>query len=364
MRRLKIKILLVCSMVCWVLCCKVALAGNNFSAKVPVVSQSAGDRSEALSQALASVLVKVSGSLDAPMSDLGIEAMANASQYVSQFRYMQASEQEKEAGVTLFLKADFDAGRIRELIKSSGLTVWPENRPQVLIWAIADTPEEGRGPIIDLGHPLINGLLGRADERGLPVLLPLWDLDDQLMLPNDALWSLDDDAIMAAAARYDVNTVLAARYSQTTTGRWFANWQLHHTDQLFTYDAQTQEIASLGGAAIDPVVDYLAKRYAVSASSDESEVLQVLHLSGIHDYGAYQSALNYLARLPLIGEAKLVALRGDHMVLHVSLAGSWEQLDNALALDRKVRSVMGELDAMALSVLGSPSSPARYQWVN
>lgn len=365
MRRLTIKALLACWLACWASWCSVIwAAGNNFSAKVPVASQSASDRSEALSQALASVLIKVSGTLDAPISDLGVEAMANASQYVSQFRYMQASEQEKEAGVNLFLKADFDAGRIRELIKNSGATVWPENRPQVLIWAIADTPEEGRGSITDPEHPLIRGILSRAVDRGLPVLLPLWDLDDQLMLPNDALWSLDGEVIMAAAARYGVNTVLAARYSQTTTGRWFANWQLHHLDQRFTYDAQTSEPDSLGATAIDPVVDYLAKRYAVSASNDESEVLQVLHLSGIHDYGAYQSALNYLARLPLIGEAKLVALRSDYMVVHVSLAGSWEQLDDALALDRKLRSVMGELDAMALSVLGSSSSPARYQWVN
>lgn len=361
MRRLSVKAFTFC----WVFCSVVTWAGSsNFAAKVPVASQSASDRRAALSEALASVLVKVSGSVDAPATELGIKALANADQYVSQFRYLQANEQEREEGVELFLKADFDSGRVRDLIKSSGATVWPENRPQVLIWAIADTPQQGRNPILDPEHPLVKGMLERAASRGLPALLPLWDLDDQILMSNEALWGLDDAAIMAASARYDVNTVLAARYSQASDGRWFANWQLHHIGEVSVYETQALDSGVLAASAVDPVVAYLAKRYAISASNDEGEVLQVLHLSGIGDYESYQRALKYLNALPLIGEAKLVAMRNDYIVLHVSLSGSWEQLNNALALDRKVASVMGELGAMALSTLGSPDDPARYTWVN
>ncbi len=360
MRRLIKTAVVICVMFCgadaWA-------ASNNFAAKVPAAGQSSSDRRAALSQALARVLVKVSGDLDAPATELGAKAIANADQYVLQFRYLQANEQEREAGITLFLKADFDPGRVRELIKNSGVTVWPENRPQVLIWAIADTPEEGRNPITDPDHPLVKAMLARAAERGLPALLPLWDLDDQLLLSNEALWSLDDEAIMAASARYDVNTVLAARYSKTSRERWFANWQLHHIDELSVYETQTQDPAMLAAAAIDPAVDYLAERYAVSASTNADEVLQVVHLSGVNDYASYQRALKYFNALPLVGEAKLVAMRRDSMVFNISLAGSWVQLNNALALDRKVVPAMGELDALALSVLGSPESPARYQWL-
>lgn len=334
-----------------------------FSAQVPVASQSTADRKTALVQAMANVLVKVSGSLDAPATELGMKAQANAGSYVQQFRYIQPTQSMREQGITLLLKADFDPGKVRQLLKESGQGVWPMNRPQALIWAIEDTPERGRQIITDPEHPLVKSLVARANERGLPVLLPLWDLDDQILLSEEHLWAQDEEAILAASARYDVNTVLSARYSQTSSQQWYATWQFHHAGERRSYDYNTFDASELGTVGLDPLVAFLAERYAVQSATDENEHLQVMTLSGVSDYKDYERALDYLAKQPLIQQVALVAVRDNQLVLHILLSASWAQLNDALALDRKIRLLNPPEDLQAEAMLGAPGRPAQFQWL-
>ena len=334
-----------------------------FSAQVPVASQSIADRKAALVQAMANVLIKVSGSLDAPATELGLKAQANAGSYVQQFRYIQPNQKMLEQGITLLLKADFDPGKVRQLLKESGRGVWPMNRPQALIWAIEDTPEGGRQIITDPEHPLVKALVARANTRGLPVLLPLWDLDDQILLSAEQLWTQDDEAILAASSRYDVNTVLSARYSQTSSEEWFATWQFHHADERRSYDYSTFVYSELGSVGVDPLVAFLAERYAVQSATDEGEQLQVMVLSGVDNYRHYEEVLSYLLKQPLIRQVALVAVREDQLVLHILLSASWEQLSDALALDRKIRLLNPPEDLLSQSMLGAPDRPAQFQWL-
>ncbi|HEY7774869.1 MAG TPA: DUF2066 domain-containing protein [Marinagarivorans sp.] len=334
-----------------------------FSAQVPVSSQSANDRKAALSQAMASVLVKVSGSLDAPESEQGRIAQANAGAYVQQYRYVQPTQKQREQGFTLLLKADFDPDKVRALLKDSGQGVWPSNRPQTLIWAIEDTPENGRQIIADPENPRVAALFERAQARGLPILWPLWDLDDQFMLPAESLWALDDEAILAASARYDVNTVLIARYSETTSGEWFATWQFYHAGEQRSYDYRTLNEGELGALGIDPLVAFLAQRYAVQNSTDDSELLQVVALQGVDNYHQYSVALEYLEKQSLIRQVSLVGVRDSELTLHILLSGSWQQLADALALDRKVQLLNPPDNLQAQSVLGAPDYPAQLLWL-
>ena len=254
LRRASYWLSLIMMVACGGLCQAVAASESYFAARAPVASQSASDRQQALQVALAEVLVKVSGQPSLSEHAAARQALANAGRYVQQFRYVQPSDAERAAGAQLMLTADFDPALVRKLSKASGLGLWPVNRPEVLLWAIAHTPEAGRQIITDPEHPLLSALLAEAERRGLPVLLPLWDLDDQFMLSASQLWQLDETALMAASARYDVTAVLAARYSQTSDGQWLASWQFQHAQEELSYEATTANSADLPAAAVAPVV--------------------------------------------------------------------------------------------------------------
>jgi hypothetical protein len=259
------------------------------------------------------------------------------------------------------LNAEFDSGLIQDIVKRSGKSVWPVNRPQVLIWAMEDGVD-GRQLIADPSHPIMSALLDYAGVRGLPTLLPLWDLDDQIVLNDEQLWSMDEEAIMAASARYDTTTVLMARYTQTSDGQWFTSWQFNHAGERRVYDIRTPNFADLDSAALDPLVNYLAERYAVSSVTDEQEHLQSIQVHGVQSYAAYQSVLAYLSKQPLITQLKLIGVEGDQLTLQILLAASWQQLNNAFALDRKLQPINENLSAYQLSTLGAPDAPAQYQW--
>ena len=101
----------------------------------------------------------------------------------------------------------------------------------------------------------------------------------------------------------------------------------------------------------------------MQSASDENEHLQVMTLNGVSDYKDYDSALDYLAKQPLIQQVALVAVRDNQLVLHILLSASWAQLSDALALDRKIRLLNPPEDLQAEAMLGAPGRPAQFQWL-
>ncbi|MDZ7923514.1 MAG: DUF2066 domain-containing protein [Marinagarivorans sp.] len=337
-----------------------AVAGENyFSARIPVANQETSVRQEAIQKALEQVVIKISGRLDAPTK---ITDIKDASRYLRQFRYSAPSDVEREAGVVTLLQVEFDAAMVRNLLKSSGLNLWPENRPQVLVWAIEDSIDGGRQLITNPKHPIILELLAQAQLRGLPILLPLWDLDDQLLLNDEQLWSFDSESLLSASSRYDVNTILAARYTETSLGEWLGSWQLMHADVLRSYDVRSPSLTDMAVAAINPAVDLLVERYAVNTSAVDAGELKNVVVKGITNYAQYQSALAYLKKQPLISSVSLVAIKGDELHFKVSMSASWQQLNNAFALDRTLRLQTPALEPWQMSTLGTEAMPAVYQW--
>ncbi len=342
-----------------------AQAGSYFSARVPVASQNTDDRKQALKAALAQVLIKASGDKSAPSAPEAAAALNNADRYMQQFRYAKPTEQELSEGHSVFLKADFDPQLVKQFIKSSGLGLWPENRPQVLIWAIEHTPDVERSIITDPEHPALRALAARAEERGLPILLPLWDLDDQLMLSSEQLWRFDSDALMDAASRYNATSILSARYSQTSEGKWLASWQFQHAGEAMQYDLSTGIYDELAPAGIDPVVKYLSENYAVhttGVAGGEGQPQKQIALTGVDTYPKYQAAFAYLSKQPLLSNVELIALKRDTLIVSAVLLSGWSQFDSALALDQKMQPANDHIQPSQHALLGSPELPAQYTW--
>lgn len=360
-----VRVMVVLVMVLFQPAYTLAQTPSYFSARVPVASQSSDDRKQALKAALAKVLIKVSGDKRAPSASESATALNNASRYLQQFRYAKPTGQELAEGKTLFLKADFDPQLVKQFIKSSGLGLWPENRPQVLIWAIEHTPDVERSIITDPEHPALRALAAQAEERGLPILMPQWDIDDQLMLSSEQLWRFDSNALTDAASRYNATSILAARYSQTSEGKWLASWQFQHAGEVMQYDLSTGIYDELAPAGIDPIVKYLSENYAVHSAAvsgvgEQSEMH--IALQGIDTYPKYQAALAYLSKQPLLSNVELIALKRDMLIVSAVLLSDWSQFDNALALDQKMQPANDNIQPSQYTLLGSRELPAQYIW--
>lgn len=336
---------------------------NYYTASVPVSSQSTQARERAASLGLLEVLIRVSGSRDVNQNPAIRQALGRASGLMEQFHYAQQRDEHGQSQEALVMT--FSPSVIEQLLRDAEQPFWPINRPNTLVWLVEDHPEEGKILINDPEAPMVRGLRSAAAERGLPLRWPLLDLEDRLQINAEQVWALEEEAVLAAARRYNVDTVLVGRYTRTSAGQWWATWEFFHRGTSRIYDLRADDVKEVGLGAVNPLADFLADRYSVGPGGADEPQLLVQVLS-VESFRAYRGVLDYLAQLALVSNLQLQAVEGSEMVLTLEINGSIEQLNNALSLDRKILPEPSTQQPTApwLAVpLGTPENPLKLRWV-
>lgn len=173
--------------------------------KVSVDNKSSRELSNGTRAALEQLLVKITGQQDISDYQAVDAILRNANRYLRAYRFTE------EQG-DLFLVAEFDRELIETELVKQGLPIWGSRRPDALLWlAIEDADGERR--IVDDGNQseLARMTRRQAETRGVPLALPLMDLDDTLTINGYDVWGLFPEQLVNAASRYNVDYVLAAR---------------------------------------------------------------------------------------------------------------------------------------------------------
>jgi hypothetical protein len=203
-----------------------------------------------------------------------------------------------------------------------------------MVWAAIDG-DDGRVQILsaDSTHPLALALKARAELRGLPLVLPAMDLDDELAVPVDAVVGGVTLVLREAAMRYRADGMLILRLRGPAPGPWRLDGRivLPDDDQAFRVEVATPE--QLAAAAVDPAVRMLVARYAVQAGEQGFLAFRIDGVSNLDDYAA---VVRYLQGLEFID--RVAVDRVDHHALHVSLVTRtpWAQLKDLLDLDGRL----------------------------
>lgn len=150
-----------------------------------------GDMTAAQSQALGDVLVKVTGKRDILTQPDVVKALAAPADYVQQYSY-------QDIGSVKFLKADFNVAKVNALVGQSKFALLGPVRPQVAIWLVVD---EGERRILpdQSGDGWSEALRTQTQAMGLPVSLPLMDLDDNMAVNATDVWGRFADPVLQAS---------------------------------------------------------------------------------------------------------------------------------------------------------------------
>lgn len=336
-----------------------------------VVGQSLDERRQAAGKALATVVVRVSGQKQALDSGEVKAALARPDLYVEAFRYESGNATLERDGVQVpatTLVLNFSRVSIENLLRQAGLPLWPANRPAVLVWLVTDDPEAGREMIsLQDNGPLAAAVQAEARARGLPLVLPLMDLEDQVALNADDLWNLDQAVIEEASARYGVGAVLVGRYSEASSGRWMSAWMLLHKQDRQLFDTEGGSDAEVLQYALNATGDYLAGIYAINTRGGAVDAV-MMEIEQVDAFDDYASALAYLQALAMVRELDVVAVEGARVRVLLRTEGEISQLRNALELDRRLSPMMPATSGGAVSLpqelapAGSEQNPLRYRW--
>ncbi|MFK8016265.1 MAG: DUF2066 domain-containing protein [Gammaproteobacteria bacterium] len=269
--------------------------------------------------ALSRVLVRVTGQRDIARDSAAGPIIDQADRFVQQFTYRGSDA----------LWVAFDGPVLERAVGDAGLAVWNRDRPSILVWLAIDRGDGARALLgANDEDPVKEAVEAAATARGVALIWPLLDSADLSAASLADVWGGYGDNVEAASARYRPGVVLVGRLRGRAGQALYGNWDLQTGGDAQRYRGGAK-------AGIDQVADFLVQRLATSGSIATTTSLTV---SGIRDVAAYSDTLDYLVRLSLTDNVKLIAVQDDTFVFEVDLLGETSRLRSAIDVGRMLVS--------------------------
>lgn len=314
-----------------------ARVDNLYAAEVPMQSGSRGLQN-AFDAALSQVLVKVTGRREAGANPEIAVAIGDTSRYVQQYRIDADNE----------VWVQFDEVALRRALDGIGTSLWGAERPSTLVWLVIDdgsgrrhllgaeraadpaTEDPFRASAEDEQLVLVREqLLAAADERGMPLMLPLADSGELSSIPLRDVWGGFTESLVEASKRYSPDAVLVGRARSAMFGEMDVRWTLLMDDERFSWEG---DLAS----GPDDVADFFAGRLATSADSSSEILLSVDDVNSLDGYGRLSA---YLDNLDLVDELSVDRIREDRVVFRLKIRGDTDRLMRSIALQRILQPI-------------------------
>lgn len=294
-----------------------------YSAATPVPDQSAKARKGAFSRDLAQVLVKVSGNPDVAHVSALASILDNAGNLVVEYRYRNVPLAQ---GGGQELWAHFDSKAVDHALAQAGQGTWGRGRPTVVAWVLnaqsilADNPND----------PVVTAMRKSANQRGLPLVLPLMDLTDQKRVSRFDIRTLFLPALRAASSRYDARAMLIGDIRTADVGVT-SQWTLVFGRSTAPYQLTAATPQAAGAQAVAQAATLLARQLAYVGGGGSGGEIRVV-VAGIHSLSDLTQVEQVFTGVPGVSTATLAAVRGEVVRFRVAFAGSPDDLARALTV--------------------------------
>ena len=289
--------------------------------------------------ALGQLLPRVTGRLDAALEPALADLLQNAEDYVEQIGALDRET----------LLVTFDARAIEEALIARDQPIWGPERPLTLLWLAIDTGQGERGILaageamtdispefLELQANFRDQLSSVAEERGLPLSLPLMDLQDMSALSYIDIVGGFTDQLSKASIRYGADAVLTGLARVTRSGV-NVQWTLLKDGGRF----------ALGGTLMRDGLNRLADLYAAEFSTFggvRTTLITVLGIETLEDYGRVMRYLESLSLLEAVGAEEFV---DGALSIRVYARGGTTVLERVLALGNILTPAVVPLDQVA-----------------
>ncbi len=307
-----------------------------YSVEQPVAAQSDAERTRAASEGLLVVLTRLTGLVSVPRNEWIAAALARPSAYYNRFVF--TSKPLPNGGEQRYVRVTFQSAAIQTLLREAGLPVWWSKRPTVMAWVVVDTSGERQILSSASRHPLVSALRERGQLRGLPLVLPLMDLDDNLAVSAADVWGKVGQSLDAAASRYDADIVLVGRITRNpgfllTTQPYRGDWEVWVDGRPMAENFSAANAAEAAALGLDMIANRLAEQFAVLPRPLQ---VQRLAVAGLADTASYAEFMRYLESLEFIDRVAVTALAPDALQIAVASRAQAEQLEMLLTAEGRL----------------------------
>jgi hypothetical protein len=332
-------VLLVCLL--WIApAVSTAAAGSLFESEVVVSSQSPAERGSALRAALAEVLVRVAGRNNVLDTDPARALLEDPGKLVQQYRYYTRPGSEPPV---LVMWVQFDEASIRQGLQQQGVSYWGQERPDTLVWLAVE--DRGRRYVVaaDDDSDVRQQVELAARQRGVPIVFPLMDLEDQSRARFTDIWGGFFDNVLLASERYNPQAILIGRLNRSASGGWSSRWHLQVGGKPAAWTDSRNDLALLSQQGIDTAADILASQFAVSSGGAGDSSSVTIKVSGVNSLADYARINAYLEALTSVTHLQLKQVNGPTLQYSLQLNGSLQDLTRTVSIGSVLEPAAGEM---------------------
>ena len=307
-----------------------------YDIEIDVASQTDAERRRAASAALGELLKRLTGLRDIPASPAVDAALQRPGDYYTRFEFATR----KVPGTTsrTVLEVYFDPPTVLALLRRAELPVWGADRPTILAWVAVQRGEERAIMAASDTGEVTAALDRRARQRGLPLSLPVMDLQDFEVSPAD-VWGRFWERVNGASARYAPDLLLIGRI-RAGADHTRSDWQLRARadparrgesfDDTATaaFQVEAEDPAAVVRRAVDHVAEALAQRLAVRGNLDTIRIA----VYGAQTLRGYASLLDYLESREYIQRLDVTVVEPQQIELLVQSRSDRRQLGELLSV--------------------------------
>ncbi len=282
-------------------------------------------RNDAIKLAMAGLLTRITGRRDASL-DPALQPLIDG----AAGRYLQSYGLDRQGRP----QVGFNAIEVDRTLEDLNYPVWGAERPLTLLWVAVDDGTGARAllPANDadsdaapemakLLTDLRTELLAVADERGLPIALPLLDIEDLDDVSFADVWGGFDDRIQAASARYRPDVILVGRVRPSVFG---------NEVQWLVLAGGTRRL--IGGTAVRDGLDAVADLYAAELGVVGGGGTTRVTVLDVTTPGDYAHVISYLEGLSVLQSVDVESFDRGALSLRVTGRGDAQVLERVLAL--------------------------------
>lgn len=176
-----------------------------YEVKIPVASQAADARTDAIREGFRDVLMRLTGDLNIDKNKFLRASIDKAEYYVQEYSY--SAPEVSSSTYTLNIK--YNEADVKRLLKKNGMKPLSSIRPLVLVWLATinshhDTDIMGG----DAGGPQLEKFTTMGQRIGLPLIFPVMDMTDMNNITAENVTTLSLPEIRAASKRYQPDALL------------------------------------------------------------------------------------------------------------------------------------------------------------
>ena len=344
---------------------KAVVVTGLYDVEYPVPNQSRQVRNAVFAKGLEEVLIRVSGN----RSIFREIKPASASTYVQQYSYLEKAPDEKgNAGsqsratepvaVSYRLKVQYNAGKIISLLRDNGQPVWGEHRSEAVVW-VAVRDGTNRYVLKDSDTSLIKAAVTQsAIRRGLPVIWPINDLEDQQQLDFTDLWAAFAGPVRTASKRYSKGPAIVGRLLWTGN-EWKGDWSLFIDSESHSWSLSGSDYNTVISEGIDLVAGKIGGHYAVLERTDAMGPHLLVEINNVDSVQTYRKIQKFLEDLAAVRQTNVVRIDQGSVVFRIDLRGDIDDFTRLVAIDRKLEPLV---DSIAPGVGPQQQTVLRYSY--